>query len=341
MPGLSVIDSNVAFNCYHYLRPVPSSLPLRPARILSRSVLLACLARIREQQRCDHPCSARLPALPSFGTCRGSPRRTTHCRLDCTSAWLQRDFPRSCGIHSGRGQARCNLLFIPPATPKLVHLLVPDGSLTVIIDSADVLCADLESPSKAYALIATLLSGVIARPSESHGHLHSFSPICLIFPSSISEPSRLILHFATHSPLHDLVLTPRLSPTLAQVIAHPPALLKHLATAQLLPPPPASAPDRFWPVFAPLSARTWEVERIVLGPGCVGLSDDGETVLQVVTRGRGKNVERELEGWMLNDACSLSELDSLKGILEDKGKPKWAEVSKAAPAGSSRNDVIE
>jgi hypothetical protein len=44
---------------------------------------------------------------------------------------------------------------------------------------------------------------------------------------------------------------------------------------------------------------------------------------------------------MLNDACSLSELDSLKGILEDKGKPKWAEVSKAAPAGSSRNDVIE
>jgi hypothetical protein len=79
----------------------------------------------------------------------------------------------------------------------------------------------------------------------------------------------------------------------------------------------------------------------VLGPGCVGLSDDGETVLQVVTRGRGKNVERELEGWMLNGACSLSELDSLKGILEDKGKPKWAEVSKAAPAGSSRNDVIE
>lgn len=326
MPGISVIDSNVAFDCYHYLRPVPSSLSLRPARILSRSVLLACLARIREQPGCDHPYSARLPALPSFGTCGGSSqRRTTHCRHDCTSAWLQRDIPRSCGIHSGRGQARCNLLFILPATPKLVYPLVPDGPLTVIIDSADVLCADLESPSKAYALIATLLSAVIARPSEFRSHLHTFLPMYSIFP----EPSRLILHFATHSPLHDLVLTPRLSPTLAQVIAHPPALLKHLATAQLLPPPPASAPDRFWPVFVPLSARTWEVERTVLGPGCVGLSDDGETVLQVVTRGRGKNVERELDGWTLDGACSLSELDSLKGILEDKGKPKWAEVSKA------------
>jgi elongator complex protein 5 len=186
---------------------------------------------------------------------------------------------------------------------------VPDGPLTVFIDSADVLCADLESPSKSYTLIATLLSGVIARP----------------------KPSRLILHFATHSSLRDLVLTPRLSPTLAHVIAHPPALLKHLATEQLLPPPPASTPDRFWPVFAPLSARTWEVERIVLGSGCVGLSDDGETVLQVVTRGRGKNVERDLDGWTLDGACSLSELDSLKGILEDKGKPQWAEVSKATP----------
>ena len=155
-------------------------------------------------------------------------------------------------------------------------------------------------------------------PLEPQANLLSFSP---------SEPSRLILHFSTPSPLRDLVLTPRLSSTLAHVIAHPPALLKHLAATHLTPPPPASTPDRFWSVFAPLSARTWEVERIVLGPGGVGLSDDGEIVLQVVTRGRGRNVERDLDGWSLNGPCSLSDLDSLKGILEDRGKPRRAEVS--------------
>ncbi len=184
--------------------------------------------------------------------------------------------------------------------------IAPDGPLTVIIDAADVLCADLESPSKSYALIATLLSDVSTRPSESRPiAFYIFSPVWLKIFFSPSEPSRLILHFSTPSPLRDLVLTPRLSST----------------------PPPASTPDRFWSVFAPLSARTWEVERIVLGPGGVGLSDEGEIVLQVVTRGRGRNVERELDGWTLNGPCSLSDLDSLKGILEDRGKPRRAEVS--------------
>ena len=144
---------------------------------------------------------------------------------------------------------------------------------------------------------------------------------------SPSEPSRLILHFSTPSPLRDIVLTPRLTPTLTHIIAHPPALLKHLATTQLTPPPPASTPDRFWSIFAPLSARTWEVERIVLGPGGVGASDDSEIVLQVVTRGRGRNVERDLDGWTQDGPCSLSELDSLRGILQDKGRPPRAEVS--------------
>lgn len=38
--------------------------------------------------------------------------------------------------------------------------------MTVVIDSADVLCSDLESPSKSYALIAALLSTISARPSK-------------------------------------------------------------------------------------------------------------------------------------------------------------------------------
>ena len=65
----------------------------------------------------------------------------------------------------------------------------------------------------------------------------------------------------------------------------------------------------------------------MLGPGGVGLSDDEEIVLQVVTRGRGRNVERDLDGWRPDGPCSLSDLDSLKGILEDKGKGRRAEVS--------------
>ena len=100
----------------------------------------------------------------------------------------------------------------------------------------------------------------------------------------------------------------------------------HLAIAQLTPPPPASDPDRFWRIFAPLSARTWEVEQIVLGA-----DDDGEIVLEVLTRapeGRGRNLERELEGWAADGPCSLSELDSLKRTFEGKGKTGRAEVSK-------------
>jgi len=57
----------------------------------------------------------------------------------------------------------------------------------------------------------------------------------------------------------------------------------------------------------------------VLGAGGVGVSDEREIVLQVVTRGRGKNAaENELVGWTPDGPCSPSEMDSLKGILEDK-----------------------
>ena len=71
------------------------------------------------------------------------------------------------------------------------------------------------------------------------------------------------------------------------------------------------------------------MEQIVLGgAGCAGSSDcddEGEIVLEVLTRapeGRGRNLERELEGWTNADdgPCSLSELDSLKGIFEGKGR---------------------
>ena len=169
-----ITDSNVAPNCHHHLSLVPSSLSPHPARVLSPSVILACPACIREQPRCDHPCPARLPTLPSFGTSSGSSEgRTTCSRQDCTSAWLRRDIPRPCRIYSERDQARCDLPFHTIDASRACLSTVPDGPLTVIIDSADVLCADLESPSSSYALIATLLSTVIARPGQSVSSLYS------------------------------------------------------------------------------------------------------------------------------------------------------------------------
>jgi hypothetical protein len=137
------------------------------------------------------------------------------------------------------------------------------------------------------------------------------------------EPSRLVVHLTTPSPLRDHILAPRLAPTLVHIVAHPPALLLHLATALLVPPPPVSRPDRFWHVFSPLSSRMWEVEEIVLGPGGGGPRHDGEMVIEVVTRapeGVGRNLERDLLGWLRDSPCLLSELDSLKPILEDVGK---------------------
>lgn len=66
----------------------------------------------------------------------------------------------------------------------------------------------------------------------------------------------------------------------------------------------------------------------MLGPGCAGPQDDGEIVVEVLTRapeGRGRNVERELVGWTVDGPCSLSALDSLKAILEDT--TGWVQVS--------------
>jgi hypothetical protein len=147
-----------------------------------------------------------------------------------------------------------------------------------------------------------------------------FTSLCAPPPYPLAlEPSRLVLHLTTPSPLRDHILAPRLAPTLAHIVAHPPALLLHLATAQLIPPPPASRPDRFWHVFSPLSSRAWEVEEIVSGR----TRHEGEMVIEVVTRapeGVGRNLERELLGWLRDSPCLLSELDSLKPTLEDVGK---------------------
>ena len=69
----------------------------------------------------------------------------------------------------------------------------------------------------------------------------------------------------------------------------------------------------------------------MLGPDGAGPSDDGEMVLEVLSRapeGRGRNVERTLEGWSsaADGPCSLTELDSLKAIFEDREKAEVSEL---------------
>ena len=68
--------------------------------------------------------------------------------------------------------------------------IAPDGPLTVIIDAADVLCADLESPSKSYSLIATLLSDLSARPSKSHSL--TARQVCSLTHSTNHSPFRAL-----------------------------------------------------------------------------------------------------------------------------------------------------
>jgi len=98
----------------------------------------------------------------------------------------------------------------------------PDGPLTVVIDSADVLCADLESPSKSYALIATLLSDLSPRPSKLHSPPSSKSTTnsyhtIPYHPSTIPPLTRAL---PSRPPLLHAVLPPARSRPRSAPLAH-------------------------------------------------------------------------------------------------------------------------
>ncbi|KII93526.1 hypothetical protein PLICRDRAFT_152336 [Plicaturopsis crispa FD-325 SS-3] len=167
----------------------------------------------------------------------------------------------------------------------------PSGPLSVVIDSVDTLHADIDSTSRTYHFVRDLFSLIRSRQS----------------------PSRLTLHILAPSPLLPLLVSPALSSPLTQVIAHPPALLTHIASAYLTPPPPASPSPKFWGVFLPVSERSGESAKLVYGRDGDGSgSPDGEIVLEVLVRKRG--VERVLEGWARGQPCDLAALHSLKSV---------------------------
>lgn len=132
------------------------------------------------------------------------------------------------------------------------------------------------------------------------------------------------MHVLAPCPLIPLLTEVRLSPSLIHLKAHPPVLLTHISTAYLTLPPPQSPPEKFWSVFAPLSERHHECEKLVFGTDGEG-SGGGEIVVELIVRNAGgsgskRGVERVLEGWVSSTgtACQLQELESLKALWKKK-----------------------
>lgn len=151
--------------------------------------------------------------------------------------------------------------------------------------------------------------------------------------SDASPASRLIIHAHTPSAssLVSLLTTSAFSPSLAHIIAHPPPVLTHLATHLSTPPPPLSSPEKFWNVFLPVAARTYDAEELVFGSNGEGGSAE-EIVVELVLRGgdpterviarRKGGVERTLEGWTQDADCELKDLASLRSLFTSKPASK-------------------
>ncbi|KAI0669950.1 hypothetical protein C8Q78DRAFT_992363 [Trametes maxima] len=186
-------------------------------------------------------------------------------------------------------------------------LAVPAGPVSIIIDSVDTLLSDMGSISETTRLLSELLAIARARGGTS----------------------RLILHVLAPSPLLPILTQTRFSPTLTHILAHPTALLTHLAAAYLTPPPPLAPPEKFWGVFIPVSNRHYEAEKLVFGSAGEG-SGLPEFAVEVLVRGGGsagdgvsgrrRGVERVLEGWSasMGGLCELRKLESLRPLWSKK-----------------------
>ncbi|KAI0825184.1 hypothetical protein BC628DRAFT_299613 [Trametes gibbosa] len=184
----------------------------------------------------------------------------------------------------------------------------PAGPINVVIDAIDTVAADTGSVSGTARLLSELLALVRTRGATS----------------------RVVLHVLAPSPLIPILTQTRFSPTLTHLIAHPTALLAHIASAYLTPPPPLASPEKFWGVFIPISERHYESERLVFGPEGEG-SGLQEFAVEVLLRGPGgdgaarrRGVERVLEGWSpaAGGPCELRDLDSLKSLWSRRAVPE-------------------
>jgi len=186
------------------------------------------------------------------------------------------------------------------------------AAVEVIIDSVDTLLEDNGSTSETYKFLRSLMALISAR----------------------SKSSRLILHVCTPSKILPAIVSTAFSSSITQLIAHPPALLLHLATEYMTPPPPLSPEAKFWGVFIPISERGRDTETLIFGQAGEGSGGRSEMVVEVLVRGgtdtsgRRKAVERFLEGWDIDKSqpLNLSQMNSLTPIWQRK-----AVVEETAP----------
>ncbi|KAI0724479.1 hypothetical protein C8T65DRAFT_4801 [Cerioporus squamosus] len=179
----------------------------------------------------------------------------------------------------------------------------PPGPLNVVIDSADTLLSDIASLAETTQLLSEILGIVRSRGGTS----------------------RLVIHALTPCPLIPILTQTRFSPSLTHITAHPTALLTHLSSAYLTPPPPLSPPEKFWGVFIPIAERQYESEKLVFGQDGEG-SGPQEFAVEVLVRGgadgsgRRRGVERVLEGWSptAGGPCELRDLENLKMLWTKK-----------------------
>ncbi|EMD41821.1 hypothetical protein CERSUDRAFT_147159 [Gelatoporia subvermispora B] len=188
-----------------------------------------------------------------------------------------------------------------PGKEVLSHVRTASaGPVTVIIDSLETLLSDVGSLAKTQQFLWELISAVRTRSG-----------------------ARLIIHVLAPSPALAILSETKFSPSLAHITAHPPALLSHIASAYLTPPPPSSPPEKFWRVFIPIAERHYESEKLVYGSNGDG-SGSKDMVLEILVRGgdgsgRRRAVERVLEGWSSTTGpCELSSLESLKALFTKK-----------------------
>ncbi|KAI0704857.1 hypothetical protein BC835DRAFT_1261803 [Cytidiella melzeri] len=185
-----------------------------------------------------------------------------------------------------------------------LHKIDSSLPLTVVIDSIETL---LSNASNSVAKVYPFLSKVLASVQTHKG------------------PSRLIVHGTTSSTLTSLLCQPSFSSTLTHIISHPPVLLRHLALSYSTPPPPLTAPERFWNVFSPIADREHESENLVFGADGEGYGGD-EIVVELIMRSIGeggrRGVERALEGWITQGdfagPCDLRSLPSLSSVWTRK-----------------------
>ncbi|KAF9453767.1 hypothetical protein P691DRAFT_554579 [Macrolepiota fuliginosa MF-IS2] len=175
-----------------------------------------------------------------------------------------------------------------------------ENPLNIVIDSLETLSENQDSPVETYEFLHDVLQLIKNHP----------------------RPSQLIVHSVELGEVGPLLLQTDFSSSLIHLMAHPTSLFRYLSREYMLPPPPMTPDAKFWGIFLPFSKRMNEVERLSFGIDGEGSSNNGEMVVEILTRGinnqsRKRGTERLLAGWDSNKSlsCSILDLEDLKPLF--------------------------